>query len=64
MNGRMAKRLRSLVVESDPNVLLAVRSECGDRTKDMEPLAIYRIAKRLYTRGKLKLPPVKKRKEK
>lgn len=51
MNKTMAKKLRKLAYDLDPKILIAVRTQYGEKTKDMSVRKIYRAAKILYKRG-------------
>ena len=51
MNRTMSKKLRKLSFNLDPKILIAVRTQYGEKTKDMSVKKIYKAAKILYKRG-------------
>ena len=51
MNRTMSKKLRKLAFKLDPKILIAVRTQYGEKTKDMSVKKIYKAAKILYKRG-------------
>ena len=53
MNGRKSKQLRKTMLNKTPEVLVLIRSEVGEKTKEMHPTAIWRTFKRLYKQGKV-----------
>jgi hypothetical protein len=55
MNKKTAKKLRKLIRSYNPDVLLAIRNDVGDKTTTMEEPTMYRNAKRLYREGKIKI---------
>ena len=55
MNGRKTKQIRKMIAKLDPNLLLAVRNEYGEQTKEMTPHQLLKAAKKLYKRGLLKI---------
>lgn len=55
MNQTMARKLRKMAYDLDPKILIAVRAEYGEKTKDMSVRKIYRSAKKLYKRGLIKV---------
>lgn len=56
MNRRVARKIRKLISSYNPEILLCIRNDVGDKTTEMDEATMYRNAKRLYQEGKLKLP--------
>ena len=55
MNKTISKKIRKMAYDLDPKLLVLVRAEYGEKTKDMSVRKIYRSAKKLYKRGLLKV---------
>lgn len=55
MNQQMAKRLRKTLLHKTDEILLLLRQEFGEMTKEMTETSVYRNFKKLYKQGKV--PP-------
>ena len=55
MRGKKVKLLRKYLINNVEEVLILMRNEFGERTKDMGPRQVYNNAKKLYKEGKIKL---------
>ena len=55
MRGKKLKQLRKYIVENQEEVLLLIRNDVGEKTKDMGPRQVLHHAKRLHKEGKLKV---------
>ncbi len=53
MNKKAVKKVRWLLLNKTPEILLILRSNFGERTKEMETRQIYQNTKKLYKQGKL-----------
>ena len=51
MNSARAKWIRELVTDEDPSLLLSVRQYFGEKTKEMDDVAIYKAAKKLWEKN-------------
>ena len=53
MNGRVAKRIRKLVSQSDPKLFLVLRNLLGQRSTEVENLGqVYRVTKKNWRKIK------------
>ena len=55
MRNKKVKQIRKNIINHSEEILISIRNSVGSRTEKMEQRQIYQTAKRLYTRGKLKL---------
>jgi hypothetical protein len=53
MRGKKAKQIRKLLAAKEPILLMTIRQEYGEKTKEMGLREIYHAAKRLYKRGEI-----------
>jgi len=53
VNKKAVKKVRWLLLNKTPEILLILRSNFGERTKEMETRQIYQNTKKLYKQGKL-----------
>jgi len=53
MNKRAVKRVRKLLLNKTAEVLVIIRNNVGEASKEMGPRQVYQHAKRLYKKGKL-----------
>lgn len=51
MRGKKAKQIRRLLAAKEPILLMTIRQEYGERTKEMSFRSTYKAAKNLYKRG-------------
>jgi len=53
MNKRAVKKVRTLLIDKTAEVLIILRNDIGNRSKDLGHRQVYQHAKRLYKQGKL-----------
>jgi len=49
MRGKRAKWIRKQLQEGNASIFLAVRDKVGNRTENMSPNSVYKIAKKMWT---------------
>lgn len=59
MRNKKVKEIRKCINEFPEKILIIIRNNVGNKTKDMGPRQIYQTAKKLYVRGNLKLESIK-----
>jgi len=55
MSQKKMKKLRKYLLKNIQDVLLAVRNEVGNKTENMNSRQVYKICKKMYYDGKLKI---------
>lgn len=53
MNKSAVRRVRKLLLDKTAEVLVVIRNDVGEKSKDMDTRQVYQHAKRLYKAGKL-----------
>jgi hypothetical protein len=55
MNGKQVKKLKKKLLTDTEKILLLIRNEYGSLTQQMTEKQVYRITKKFYKQGKIKL---------
>jgi hypothetical protein len=54
MRQKRAKWIKKLVESGDPVLLMAIRNKYGDKTQNMKPEKVYKVAKEMWKSNELK----------